>query len=47
MRFEYADFKLYNLSFIISYIYNTLYYTVTGYSGDVKQASTYPSKELT
>lgn len=47
MRFENADLKFCNLGLILSYIYNTLYYTVTGYWGDVKQASTYPNKELT
>lgn len=47
MRFENADLKFCNLGLILSYIYNTLYYTVTGYWGDVKQTSTYPNKELT
>lgn len=47
MKFEYADLKLCSLGFILSYIYNTLYYTITGYWGDVKQTSTYPNKELT
>lgn len=47
MRFEYADLKLCNLGFTISYTYNTLYYTVTGCWGDGKQAFTYPNEELT